>query len=112
MEKRTKRALLYSALVCPGIGHWQLGRRGRAVGLVVAFSALIGLFLYRLIMTMIRMYNELMEIFAATGEVLPDVDSINEMHLSIYIDNWWLILAILAVWGFGVWDIYPRKKAG
>ncbi len=110
MDKPVKKALLYSALVCPGIGHWMLGKKSRGAVLIAAFAALVGLFCYRLIMKMIAMYDLLMDIFVMTGEVFPDVNTINELHLSIYIENWWLIALIFAVWGFGVWDIYPRKR--
>ena len=110
MDRATKRALLYAALVCPGMGHWLLGRRRRGVVLVAIFAGLVALFCYRLVTMGVRCYDEMMDVFAATGEVFPDVTRISEMHTGIYVDNWWLILAILLTWGFGVWDIYPRKK--
>jgi len=110
MDKPTKRALLYAALVCPGTGHWLLGQRGKGVGLMGAFLGLTVLFCYRLFTMMVRFYDEMMDIFATTGEVFPDVTTIQEMHSSIYIENWWLILGVLALWAYGVWDIYPRKR--
>jgi hypothetical protein len=109
MDKRTKKALLYSALASPGLGHWMLGRRKRGALLVLGFGGLVGLFCVRLALTMVRYYDEMMEIFAATGEVMPDASRIHEMHLSIYLDNGLLIGAILGLWVFGIWDIYPRR---
>ena len=112
MDKPTKRALLYSVLVCPGTGHWMLGRRRRGVVLIASAGGLVAWFCYRLIMLMLRYYDEMMDTFMTTGEVFPDVTRISQMHTGIYLENWWLIVAILAVWGFGVWDIYPRKLRG
>ncbi len=112
MDKPTKRALLYSLLVCPGAGHWMMGRRGRGAVLVALATGLVALFCYRLIALMLRFYDEMMDIFVRTGEVFPDVTRIRQMHSGIYVENWWVILAILAVWTYGVWDIYPRKGAG
>lgn len=109
MDRETKRALLYSALVCPGMGHWMLGRRGRGAALVAAVVGLVVVFGYRLFTMMLRFYDEIMDAFVVSGELFPDLGRVNEMHASIYLDNWWIILAILLAWAFGVYDIYPRK---
>jgi len=110
MDKPTKRALLYSALVGPGTGHWLLGQRGKGVVLMGAFLGLTVLFCYRLFTMMVSFYDEMMDTFATTGEVFPDVTAIQEIHSSIYIENWWLILGVLALWAYGVWDIYPSAR--
>lgn len=111
MDPKTKRALLYSLLVCPGTGHWLLGRRGRGAALVAAAVVLVGWFGFRLVVMMIGFYNELMESLYG-GESLPDVGRLGSMHASIYVDNWWLLVAIGVIWVYGVWDIYPRKGRG
>jgi uncharacterized membrane protein YeaQ/YmgE (transglycosylase-associated protein family) len=109
MDKRTKKALLLSALACPGLGHWMLGQKQRGAVLVAVFAGLVGWFCVRLFLTVIRLYQEMTAMLTMSGDAMPDTASINEMHLSIYVDNWWLIGAILLLWAYGLWDIYPRK---
>jgi hypothetical protein len=111
MDPKTKRALLYSALVCPGMGHWMLGRRVWGGVLVVVMVGLVVWFAWRLFTIMVSFYDEIMDAFVSSGELFPDLGRVNEMHASIYLENWWLIVAIMLVWAFGVWDIYPRKGA-
>jgi mannose/fructose/N-acetylgalactosamine-specific phosphotransferase system component IIC len=109
MEPRIKRAVLLTALVCPGTGQWMLGQRAKG-GVVIAVTvSLVVLFGFRLVRMMLAFYDELMDAIYS-GENVVGFERINEMHLSIYADNWWLLLVIALLWGWAIWDIYPRAS--
>jgi hypothetical protein len=110
MERRTKKALLSSLLVCPGTGHWILGQRGRGAALIGLTLAVVIWFMVRFIGLMLSFYDEILNGFMASGELLPPMDRISELHTSVYVQNWWLLLVILGLWVYSAWDIYPRKR--
>lgn len=110
MDRDTKRALLASALVCPGLGQWRVGKRGLGAAMMAWAVAFVFLLAWRIFVLLRGYYLELTNEMLETGAMVPDLSSFNEIHAQVYITNWWVILAIVVVWIWSVWDLYPRKK--
>jgi len=110
MESHTKRAILYTALVCPGLGQWLVGRKKRAVFFAAWALCFVGIFGYRLFRMIVSFYHELNQALLETGGLLPDPDRLQQMHAQIYIQNWWVLLAILVVWAWAIADLYPGGR--
>ena len=110
MDPDTKRALLRSALVCPGLGQWKVGKRGLGAAVMAWTVGFFVLFGWRLFVLLRGFYLDMTSVLLADPELVPDLSSFHEIHLEIYIANWWVILAIAVAWVWSVWDLYPRKK--
>ena len=110
MDPDTKRALLLSALVCPGLGQWKVGKRG--LGALFMVWAVAGVFLlaWRIFVLLRGYYYEMTAALMDTGGMLPDMSSFHEIHTQVYVTNWWVILAIAVVWIWSVWDLYPSER--
>jgi hypothetical protein len=110
MDKKLKRALIYSAVVAPGIGHWMMGQRAKGAALISASIALVAVFLYRLARVMTAMFAALnADLYeAAAGGSAPT--AMRAVQSRFYLDLSWVILLLLALYGFGIFDLYRLRK--
>jgi hypothetical protein len=110
MDKKLKRALIYSALGAPGIGHWMMGQRAKGAALITASLALVAVFIYRLVHVMVAMFDALnADLYeAASGGLGPT--AVRSVQSRIYLDLWWVILLLLALYGYGIFDLYRLRK--
>ncbi len=111
MDPEIKRALLLSALVCPGLGQWKLGKRGLGAAFMAWATAGVVLLGWRIYVLLSGFYYEMTAELMDTGGYLPDPSSFQDVHTEIYVSNWWVILAISVVWIWSVVDLYPRNKS-
>ena len=110
MDKKLKRALLYSALGAPGIGHWMVGQRVKGAALVTASLGLVVVFIYRLVHVMVALFDALnADLYeAAAGGLGPS--AVRSVQSRIYLDLWWVILLLLVLYGYGIFDLYRQRE--
>ncbi|HUT52551.1 MAG TPA: hypothetical protein VM658_04115 [bacterium] len=102
--KPSNRAMFYSGLVFPGLGQWVMGRRLRAL-LIVAWELLLLFALF--IRLFVLVYNTLYEPIS-NFQLPPDL--IAQVHKQAYVENWWLLALILAIWIWSVIDAWLIGK--
>jgi hypothetical protein len=108
---KASRAVLLSALVFPGAGHFFLKRKLMAWGLIITSS----LCLYKLIVSAIDTANSLTNKILQ-GDIPLEIDKISAA-VSLELANnssIWLSLAswlLLACWIFGIVDAYRVAKS-
>ena len=97
--------MLYSGLVFPGVGQWILGQRRKAVLIVVWITLLVAALFVRLFVLVYDMLYPSLSQFQLPPELL------SEVHKQAYLDNWWLLLLIIAIWIGSVVDAYVTGKS-
>ncbi len=94
------KAMLLSGLVCPGLGQWRLGARLK--GALMA-AAVIGL----VMVLGVKVFHTVWEVLAPGGDIMAarfTREAIDEAHKEAYLRNWWVLLPIVAVWLYGIFD--------
>jgi hypothetical protein len=102
--------MLLSGLVLPGAGQWILGRRLRSA-LIVCWMLLLLLALF------VRLFSLVYTTMVPDGDltrlqISPEL--ISQIHKQAYVENWWALLLIAALWIGSVVDVYviSRKREG
>lgn len=110
MDAKLKRALIYSALGIPGLGHWMMGQRAKGVALVAVSLGVVALFMFRLVRVMVALLDALnADLYeAASGGMGPT--AVRSVQSRIYLDLWWVILLLLALYAYGIFDLYRLRK--
>lgn len=102
----TRRAVLFSGLVFPGMGQWLLGRRVKAV--------LIGFWIVLLLLAlMARIFVLVSDAIMPGGDIIMlDLSpaTLSAVHHQAYVDNWWLLVIIAAIWIYSMVDAYLEGK--
>ena len=102
--KPANRGMFYSGVVFPGLGQWVLGRRLRAA-LIVIWELFLALALFlRLWVLVSNTLSEPLSRFELPPELLAQV------HKQAYVENWWLLALILAIWIWSIVDAYLIGK--
>jgi len=96
----TRRAMILSGLVMPGLGQWVMGFQAR--------GALIMLWIFLLLIAMfVRLfflvYNTL---YPSLSQFQIPADLIREVHTRAYAENWWLLAIIVVIWLGSVVDVF------
>jgi hypothetical protein len=55
------------------------------------------------------LYRALMAELAASGDLLVDPGLIRSMHTRIYVENWWILLALALLWTLALGDLVRRR---
>jgi hypothetical protein len=99
-RRRRRRAALFSGLVFPGAGQWMLGRRRRALLIIVGVCALVLILAVRI---WLLVYHGLVP----DGDILNmriTAELIRGLHRRAYVENWPLLLAIVGLWIYSIRD--------
>ncbi|MFH1465152.1 MAG: hypothetical protein ABIO70_12270 [Pseudomonadota bacterium] len=110
MDRKLKRALIYSALGAPGMGHWIMGMRARGAALMAATTGMLVLFGYRLIKLMSALYAALLADLYESGSGVMGPTAVRDIQGRIYLDLWWIILVIMVLYAYGIFDLYRLRK--
>jgi len=109
-KDKRKLALILNALVLPGLGHFYIGQKLKGVFLVIATLFFFATPLVKYTMLVSKMLafvaslnnpNMLANLYQASALVWPNVKTI------LYIS----IIGLLAVWIYGIWDIWRVKRS-
>lgn len=105
----TRRAMFYSGLIMPGLGQWVLGQRKKGALIMVGVLALLFILFIRI---ELLFYHG----FFPSGifdfdhlELSPTM--IRDLNHQAYVQNWWLLVLIIALWLGSVWDAWRTGKA-
>jgi uncharacterized membrane protein len=102
--KASNRGMFYSGVVLPGLGQWVLGRKLRgAVIIAWVLGLLLALFLRIFFLVYNTLYGPIMN-FQLTPEL------ISKVHKQAYVENWWILAIILAIWIWSIVDAYLIGK--
>ncbi len=109
-----KKAAVRSGLIFPGWGQWFLGERKMGLAIIVVETLLvvvlgvrIAVLTYRLILPT----GNVMDVPVEPGELIGFMLSgFGKVHSAAYSGNWWLLILIVAIYAWSVWDAYSRGK--
>jgi TM2 domain-containing membrane protein YozV len=106
--KISTRAALYSGLIIPGLGQLYLGSRKK--GFAIALCV-IGLVVWLAVRLFALVYDVLI------GEGSPEAVFFNlneatvaQIHTLAYKQNLWLLILIIALWLYSIFDAYRVGK--
>jgi len=98
--KKKRKAIYATVFIFPGAGHWILGRRLLAAGIVAAILAALGVMAVRIFF----LVNDVVFGGGNINAMTINAKAIEEVHTKAYSENWHLLLAIIVVWVLSIID--------